>query len=297
MQNLFKRAGTFKCVHDIHRHFRSEMSPYHVLVQKNCYPDGCVYFQWKCRLLAKQKTCFRNFEKVGRNCFNCRYFYEEKVHQYPEPMISDDEYAKFTEEFDEFVEWMQTLQHKRVLCEGIVSSIKPDLAIEPGSNRNKIVLRGFLVSFNSGYLDNQLFEDSFYLSISALTQNKLRIRSGDNIEFEANLILDRGRLKFIKSGRFNFFERGTTFAPQKGELLIALNTSTVQHGQPAKCLGCSKGILADKYNLDSGPNREIVCLLGMPDYRLCTYVEDDKQQPDDTCANPKWNSINCSYTL
>lgn len=298
MQNLFKKTSTFKCVHDVHRHFKSEMSPYHVLVAKNCYPDGCVYFQWKCRLLAKQKSCFRNFKKVGRKCFNCKYFYEEKVHQYPEPMLTESEYAEFVDDFDEFFDWIQSLQKKRVLCEGTVTSVRPDLNVEVYNNHPKIILRGYLIGFQFGFIDNIHFEDSFYLRISTLSQNKLQIRSGDNIEFEATLILDRGRLKFVRPGRFQFFERGTAEPPKKSDSLVALNSATIQNGQPEKCLGCSKGILADLNGPEAGPRRTIVCLMGMPDYQLCNYTTpQDQSLNNEICANPKWKNGHCNYTL
>lgn len=282
----------------MHRHFKSEMSPYHVLIAKNCYPDGCVYFQWKCRLLAKQKSCFRNFKNVGRECFNCKYFYEEKVHQYPESMLTESEYVEFMDEFDEFFDWIRSLQNKRVLCEGTVSSVRPDLAVEIYNSHSKIVLRGFLIGFQSGYLDNINFEDPFYLRISSISQNKLKIRTGDNLEFEANLNLDRGRLKFVRPGRFQFFERGSAPPPQKNELLVAINSATTQSGQPAKCLKCSKGVLADLTTHDVGPRRVIVCLMGMPDYQLCTYIDAlDDSQDIEACANPKWKNAHCNYTL
>ena len=298
MQNLFKKSSTFKCIHDVHRHFKSEMSPYHVLVAKNCYPDGCVYFQWKCRLLAKQKSCFRNFKNVGRKCFNCKYFYEEKVHQYPEPMLTESEYAEFVDEFDEFFDWIQSLQKKRVLCEGTVSSVRPDLAVEIDNSHAKVMLRGFLIGFQYGYIDNINFEDPFYLKVSALSQNKLKFRSGDNVEFEANLNLDRGRLKFFRPGRFQFFERGTAKPIQKSELLVALNSATIQSGQPAKCLECSQGVLADLNTHAAGPRRAIVCLKGMPDYQLCNYTDPkDQSLNNEFCANPKWKNDHCNYTL
>jgi hypothetical protein len=297
-KNLFKTKNVFQCVHDVHRHFKSAMSPHHILIEKNCFPDGCIYFQWKCRLLAKQKKCFRNFEKVGKKCFNCKYFYEEKIHQYPEIMVSKENYTIFQENFADFVEWLNQLQKQRILAEGKVKSIKPDLTISNIKTRNRINLRGFLVEFSCGYLDNQFFDDPFYLSISSLTQNKLKIRKDDNLEFEANLSLDRGRLKLYKSGKFHFIERGAHHPPNRGDLLVALSTATIQPGQPLKCMRCSKGILSDLHGSTSGPRRAIVCVLGIPDYQLCTYVEPE-QNPDntDTCANPKWKNLKCNQIL
>ena len=297
-KNYFKTQNVFQCVHDVHKNFKSAMSPHHVLIEKNCFPDGCIYFQWKCRLLAKQKKCFRNFERVGKKCFNCKYFYEEKIHQYPEVLLSQENFSVFCENFDDFIDWLNDLQKRRVLAEGKIHSIKPELTIAYSRYRSMINLRGFLVKFSSGYLDNQFFDDSFYLSISWLTQNKLKLRKNDNLEFEANLSLDRGRLKLFKSGKFHFVERGNGHPPNRSHLLVALNTASVQKGQPEKCLRCSKGILSDIIDSTTSPQRGMVCLLGMPDHRLCNYIERDEfPENSDTCANPKWKSLSCNHTL
>ena len=64
-------------------------------------------------------------------------------------------------------------------------------------------------------IDNSPFDDPFYLSISSLTQNKIKLRKDDLLEFEANLFLDRGRLVFRKSGKFYFTERGSDPAPDQ----------------------------------------------------------------------------------
>ncbi len=207
-KNLFKDIDKFRCVHEVHRHFKSQMSAYHILIEKNCFPNGCMYFQWKCRLLAKQRKCFRNFKNVGKECFNCKYFYEDKIHQYPEFIDSDVSLADFELEFDEFVEWIHQLKNKRVLCEGRITSIRPDLSVNFKQNSYNITLGGFLIHFSSGYIDNIPFDDPFYLSVSSLTQNKIRFRKDDVLEFEASLFLDKGRFVFRKSGKFHFIERG-----------------------------------------------------------------------------------------
>lgn len=180
-KNLYKQTDIFKCVHDAHLHFKAQMSPYHILIEKKCYPHGCVYFHWKCRLLAKQHKCFRNFTKVGKECFNCRYFYEEKIHQYPEFLAAQSKSAEFLQNFDEFNEWVQQLKNKRVLCEGTISEVKPDFILKKNDDHYTLFLGGYLVCFAEGYLDNQFFEDRFYLSISTITQKKLMLRQDDTL--------------------------------------------------------------------------------------------------------------------
>ena len=111
-KNIYKLPGVFRCNHESHRHFNSELSPYYILSEKNCYPDGCVYFKWKCRLLSKQKICFRGFSYVGKKCSNCRYFYEEKQHFSPQYIYSEKKSSRFVEEFEAFEQWVSDAQKK-----------------------------------------------------------------------------------------------------------------------------------------------------------------------------------------
>ena len=297
-KNLYKQHHTFRCVHDVHRHFQSEMSPFYILSEKQCFPDGCVYFHWKCRLLAKKKSCFRGFSHVGKKCFNCKYFYEEKRHQYPELITQKEEHVPFIEQFLEFEEWIDELQSKRVACEGTVSGITPDLSLKQQGNRQSVSAHGFLIRFEEGFIDNQHFEDPFFLSISAISQNKLLFRKGDNIEFEANLIIDRGRLKFIKSGRFQFYERGDEKTLRKHDVIVALQTYSIQENQPAKCMVCTYGMLVDMENSTSGPSRATVCLQGIADYQYCTIdVKTGDSDNGDSCINSTWKGKKCHHVL
>ena len=260
--------------------------------------DGCVYFQWKCRLLAKKKTCFRGFSHVGKKCFNCKYFYEEKRHQYPELMNINEDNSTFVEEFSEFEEWISELQSKRVLCEGTITSVNPDLTLKQTGNHQNISAHGFLVRFEHGFIDNHLFDDPFYLSISAMSQNKLLLREGDNLEFEASLLVDRGRLKFIKPGRFQFYNRGEKKPLRKNDVLVALETYTVQENQPGICMNCRYGMLVDVENTGNGPSRTTVCLQGVEDHRYCTVsVHTSDSNNGDSCANSGWKGKKCHHVL
>jgi hypothetical protein len=274
------------------------MSPFYILSEKQCYPDGCVYFHWKCRLLAKKKICFRGFSHVGKKCFNCKYFYEEKRHQYPELIVKDEENDNFIDHFSEFEEWINDLQSKRVPCEGIIAGISPDLYLKRQGSRQKIYSTGFLIRFEEGYIDNLLFEDPFYLSISGMSQNKLLLRKGDNIEFEASLMIDRGRFRFIKPGRFQFYERGDEKPLRKNDILVALQTYTIQENQPGKCIDCAAGVLVDVENSNNGPSRATVCLQGVADYHYCSFaVKIRDSNNGETCINSSWNGKKCHHVL
>ena len=297
-QNLYKQSGVFRCIHDVHRHFKSELSPFYILTEKNCYPDGCVYFNWKCRLLAKHKTCFRGFSHVGRKCFNCRYFYEEKQHHFPEFVNTGDDFLSFMERFEEFEVWVNHLRNKRVSVEGIIGNVVPDLVMMKMGSGYALKANGFLIRFDDGYLDNTPFADTFYLSISALTQNKMLFRRGDSLEFEASLFIDRGRFKFKKSGRFHLFERGNDKPIKKVDVLVSLKTFSIQENQPEKCLRCEHGILVDLINPGIGPSRSVICLKGVANYNLCTLNMDTPDlNNNDTCINIEWRGKNCHHVL
>lgn len=307
-RNLYKSTDTFRCIHDAHKPFKAAMSPYYILQQKDCYPHGCVCFVWKCRLLAKQKKCFRGFEHVGRKCFNCRYFDEEKQHQYPEFILNGQTADQFLDDFTEFEDWVHNLQKRRVLVEGTVCGVIPELSLH-WKKRGVVQLRahGFLIRFERGYIDNISFDDPFYLSLSPLTQNKMQLRNDDELEFEAQLQLNQGRFKFRSASRFYFMQRGSGKALRKSDVLAALNSYTIQEDQPGKCLRCAHGVLtqtgdrtpeAGDGRQGTGPSRRLICLQGVHDYRDCILHLPVMGNAEDSCANPGWDGRNnCHHVL
>ncbi len=296
--NLYKQKSTFRCVHDVHQHFLAEMSPFHILVQKACYPHGCIYFKWKCRLLAKRKKCFRNFEKIGRECFNCRYFYEEKIHQYPEFVNNQLDFSDFQASFADFQSWVDSLKKRRLSVEGIVNFVSPELIIQQNNGIPFIRFTGFLVRYESGYIDNVPFEDPFYLRISSITQQQLKIRRGDKMDFMAQVEIDRGRFRFFKSGNFVFYERGENNFLLKKDVLERLNKCKIHTKQNAICLSCKHGILADWENINHGPSRSLICLEGVMNPVTCQKKDAiDKDDRGENCANPKWIGQGCHKSI
>lgn len=297
-KNLYKQPHTFRCVHETHRRFNGEMSPFHILSEKNCYPHGCVYFHWKCRLLAKQKKCFRGFSTVGRKCFNCKFFYEEKQHQYPQFIENGQSENDFMQAFEEFEDWINELQSKRITVEGRVAAVTADLSLKQNGKNQQLLMNGFIIRFNNGFIDNQLFADPFYLSVSAMSQNKLQIKEGDELEFDAGLLIDRGRFKFIHPGRFCFYQRGDGRVVRRNDVLVALKTYSIQQNQPEKCMRCAYGQLVDTEGSKKGPSRATVCLQGIVDYRYCTIViEIAENKRADSCINSHWGRTSCNHVL
>ena len=159
-------------------------------------------------------------------------------------------------------------------------------------------MRGFLIRLTDGYIDNQLFSDAFYLSISALSQNKLSFRTGDLVEFEANLTIDRGRFKFLKSGRFQFYQRGSEKPITKADMLVSLKAYSLQENQPAKCIQCSNSLLVDIKDVHTGPSRTLVCLQGVSDYHTCFQQIHVKEiSEENRCINFEWGKKHCHHVL
>jgi len=184
------------------------------------------------------------------------------------------------------------------MVEGIVSNVIPSLTMRLSGANFVLQANGFLVFFEQGYINDFLFMDNFYLSVSALTQNKIQFRKGDSVEFEANLNISRGRFKFFKPGRIQFFERGKDKALTKADILLALKIYTIQKGQPPKCLHCVHGVLVDHIDSGKGPTRSVVCLEGIADFQLCTLdIKSPATDKRDTCINAEWQGKTCHHVL
>jgi hypothetical protein len=273
------------------------MSVYHILEEKSCYPDGCVYFKWKCKILAKKKKCHRNFTAVGRHCFSCKHFYEEKIHQFPQLIIEENEKDNFFEEYGEFCDWIASIENKQIFCEGIIRSILPDFTINKNNGKFGLGLKGFLIIFNKGFIDNQHFEDTFYLHIDSMLQNKLRLREDDEIEFKAILKEKNGRIELFSPRQFNFYLRGKSKPLLRSDLLVSLNTATTFNEQLEKCKKCRFSIIPRIQNSKSGNNRVLICSKGIQEPEICLENIERIDLSFDDCENDKSNSVACSWTL
>ena len=297
MRNLYKQNNIFVCKHDTHKHFSSKMSVYHILEEKSCYPDGCVYFKWKCKILAKKKKCHRNFTTVGRHCFSCKHFYEEKIHQFPQLTVEGNEKDDFFDVYGEFCDWIASVENKQIFCEGTIHSVLPDFLINKNNGKLGLGLKGFLIIFKEGFINNQHFEDTFYLHLDSMLQNKLRIRLDDEVEFKAILKEKDGRIELVAPRQFNFYLRGKSKPLLRGDLLVSLNTATTFSVQHEKCKKCSFSIIPRIQNSNSGSNRVLICSKGIQDPELCLENVERADLYSNSCENDKSNDVTCSRTL
>ena len=287
MKNPYKRLDVFRCKYSAHAKFDYNVSVFHVLRIKNCFPHGCLYFKWKCRLLNKGQKCFKGFQHVGKKCFGCKYYYDEKVNNHPELLVSETEYHNFLDELEEFEDWLESIKGKNVEFWGIVTSVKPRFVKIVNSDKSIINLEGYILHFDDVYLDRLHWEDHCYAVIFADQQQRFKFAPQDDVEFKCRVELDRGRLIFkkIRAVEFRFKSNEKTWTNSKA--LVAKGTAVFFKNQVSKCLHCDNGVLIDVID-KSAPQwekrRELYCLKSFPDPDVCYYkIESLAEEMEEEC--------------
>jgi hypothetical protein len=211
---------------------------------------------------------------VGRKCFGCREFYEEKIHNYPELQLSDEKYHEFLKDLDEFEDWLAEFKYKPISFWGKVSSIKPNFIQKEGQKSRFLSFQGYIITLKNVFLANEDFEDPVYVLISSHYYSKLNFGIDGEIEGLGQLVIDRGRiiLKHLKQVEINHSGQSPFWNDEK--VAISRNTAVEFSDQPGKCLRCPFGTLVEqKFNENGKPStrRKLFCLKGLSDYRDC-YV-------------------------
>lgn len=275
MKNLYKNMSVFRCVHESHKGFQNSMSVYHILKKKRCFPEGCVYFKWHCRLMKKGNKCYRGYDFVGKNCFGCRYFYEEKIHNFSELQIGEGEYEQFLKEFHDFEEWIEDHRNRELEIHGQVDGVKPRFSKRIYRNGEGIAFRGFMLIFREVYLNRTHLKDPAYALVSNKTYHSLKFGRGDVLTARATLTLERGRFILKKLHRFDIEKRGEPPLWTESKARVARETATHIAGQPEGCIQCPYGALIDVEDLrrrEKRSYRQLYCLQGMADYRGCHHL-------------------------
>ena len=86
------------------------------------------------------------------------------------------------------------------------------------------------------------------------------------------MTLDRGRLVFPKIWTIDFEERSGEKTWTNSEARVARQVATFFPHQPQACLHCTHGALVDVKETkrkQTQLKRELYCLKGISDYRLC----------------------------
>ncbi len=280
LKNQYKRQDVFLCTHDAHAQHGHRVSVYHTMHRKGCFPDGCTYFRWKCQQLEHRRKCYRGYRHVGRKCFGCKFFDEEKFTRNLR-RSPDIDYAQFLEDLEEFEDWLLDAENREHWCLGVVGSIKPHLTQawyggRPGKPvREHTQLSGYLIGFKESFIGRTHFDDPTYARIGRDMQNRLKFRAGDRVEFKATLVVSEGRLLFRSLKQIAWLERG----PEQevwddSRALVARATGTTLERQADKCVACDQGMLIDVLDRTDAEERfhhRIFCMKGMPSAALCTY--------------------------
>lgn len=274
MKNLYKRADIFKCNFQTHSKFDNRISVYHVLREKKCYPQGCMFFKWHCKKLEKGERCPRGYDHVGRKCFGCKYYSDEKVHYQPQIVVDPSEFRQFEEELEEFEGWLLEVQGNEVSFYGQVESIKPRFAQNWEKLHSQVRLKGWLLKLTDGFIGTEKFEDPVYAHISPHQHQRFRIAPGDKFEVRVLLTVDRGRILLSRFRRLEFEQRSEKVTWTNGQALVARQTATLFNGQPSQCLACKYGALVDveeRADVKTKLRRSMYCLKGISNPQDC-YV-------------------------
>lgn len=272
--NQYKRLDVFKCNQDAHRHFQGRVSVYHVMKEKKCYPEGCLYFLWRCALLEKGHRCVSGYSYVGKFCKGCTYYLEEKVHLQPEIVMSKEAYALFLEDLDNFETWLESVRFKTLSVAGRIKVVKPwfEKILFPREQHLRIL--GYLLVIKNGFIGKDKLDDIFYIRVSKQCMKQHQFVPKMQIELTGEIRENRGRLIVRRPRRIEIIKKGWGHPWTDEKALVAVKTATLLKEQPEQCLDCQWGTLADVIDRRKGDvskYRNLYCLKGIADYNGC-YV-------------------------
>ena len=279
MKNLYKRLDIFKCKSLGHAAFENQVSVYHVLRARKCYPQGCIYFQWRCKLLNKGKSCIRGYSFVGRKCFGCKHFYDEKINNQPLLQIPEQEYSDFLAELDDFEDWVQKVDHRTLDIEGEIVSVKPALMKTIQHKSSHLSLTGYFIHFREAFVDRQHWEDHCYGFVYPDQQKRFQFAPGDRLEFRATVQFNRGRLVFKKLRHIEFISRSGKATWTNSQALVTKHTIVPLTKQKNKCLHCRYAVLVDVMDHTRATRqkrRELMCLKSVREPEVCIFHLEDQ---------------------
>ncbi|NOZ62578.1 MAG: hypothetical protein GXO74_12985 [Calditrichaeota bacterium] len=279
MKNLYKRLDIFKCKSLGHQQFKNRVSVYHVLRARKCYPQGCIYFQWKCKLFNKGKSCARGYRFVGRKCFGCKHFYDEKINNQPALQLTDEEYSSFLAELDNFEDWVRETDHHKLDIEGEIVSVKPALMKTIQHKSSRLTLSGYFIHFSETFVGRTHWEDHCYAFVYPDQQKRFQFAPGDRFEYRATVQFERGRLVFKKLHRIEFVERSGRPTWTSSQALVTKFTVVSLNKQQNKCLHCRYGVLVDVLDYTRSTRqkrRDLMCLKSVQNPEDCIFHLEDQ---------------------
>lgn len=272
IRNEFKAFGVFKCHHPAHRHFGYNISPYHVLDIKKCYPGGCVEFIWRCHSFEKGQPCHRGYQHVGRDCYSCKQYHESKIDYAPESSFENHKLTNFVDRYHQFRGWLEDMRGKLVAFSGRIDAVSPHLEMYLESKHSSVELDGYYLTFTEGDFSGYHFASRLYLKLSASAIERLRPAESDIIECEAFFTESRGRVILQKPRKIEITKNGGQVNLNISRALVGRATGKVIIGPVAKCHGCpfiSLVDIEDNRRRTATRYRRYFCLRGIEDSETC----------------------------
>lgn len=275
VRNVYKRTNVFHCAYTPHHRFEDDVSVYHVLKHRQCFPSGCVQFKWRCKQFDKGQPCPRGYKFIGRKCSGCKFYYEKKQGYNSELKLKD--YDKFTADLEEWEEWLSDKVDCEIEFRGTIHTVKPHMkAFDQSSGRHKLRYVGWLLSFRSAIIGYDRLEDPVYIRVSKSQMQKFDFTAGMEVDGLGVFSLDRGRPIIHKFHRVEVLkhmsDENTT--PSESEAIVAAATGRTFFPPPEKCMLCERGILVDVEGekvRTSNPNRCMLCLEGIYEPNQCLF--------------------------
>ena len=274
IRNPYKRRDVFTCAQEAHARFGGRVSVYHVLKEKQCYPDGCLYFLWRCIRKEKGESCIHKYKYIGRNCKGCTYYWEEKVHFQPQCLVDEKTMADLMEQIESFESWLQSVRYKRLAIAGKIHTVKPWFEKTQTSQQNRLLFKGYLLILKTGHIQFDHYADAIYVRISEAHMRDHAFQSGMKLECHGEVREDRGRLVIHRPGQFEITGHGRGMLWSKEKALAQMKTAALHEEQPEQCLQCPWGILMDVHETSSGGEiffRHLYCLKSIESADAC-YV-------------------------
>lgn len=229
---------------------------------------------WRCKLLNKGQRCPKRYEHVGRKCFGCKYYYEEKICYQPDVILANEEFDEFKKSLEEYEEWLEMVLGKDVEFSGEINSVKPHLKKIISGSKQNLFFKGFLLSFKQGFINRVFFDDYLYASVSTKSLERNKFAKGDKLDFLARLRVDRGRIVLDRIRRVEFAEKAADPSWNLSQAIVAKNVGVELECQPEKCLRCEKGCLLDAVERTESKekiSRHLFCLAGTEEPEVCFY--------------------------
>jgi len=291
IKNQLKLPGVFKCHHPAHKQFGYNVSPYHIFVEKSCFPGGCVEFLWRCHNFEKGKKCPKNYKHVGRGCSSCKKFHDEKMHYEPTTNLNENELRRFLDDLKEYRGWLEDMANKRTRFSGVLDSITPHLMMTIENGRNSVVMDGFYASFRDSYFNNDHFEDNIYMRLSGNFLSKTKLAPGDEFESDAVFTEDRGRIIMRSPRNIDIERNGENGNISPARARIARATGKIIQGPIEKCKTCEYCSLIDiedRSRRKTVRYRRFYCLRGITDSENCVVRLEENYNQRKNISRPRF---------